>query len=178
MAWRLEPVRQAVRCARTSPPAANVCAPAATDGLFARAQLDEYKAAERDRERKRDRSARQRPADSSQQWAKRTKAKREQLFAEEAAAAKAACRAVDVTLAVKPKYISDGYLTCPRLYNHLQEAAEAERDWQERVREGRFVVLRVKPSLDLHTVEHLMSIRQRGIGWHTAWISACESKNK
>ena len=144
MAWRLEPVRQAVRCARTSPPAANVCAPAATDGLFARAQLDEYKAAERDRERKRDRSARQRPADSSQQWAKRTKAKREQLFAEEAAAAKAACRAVDVTLSVKPKYISDDYHKCPHAYNHLmsynhlksvQEAAEAERDWQERVRE-------------------------------------------
>ena len=75
---------------------------------------------------------------------------------------------MDVTLTVQRKYnISDACRICPRAYNQLmsynhlksvQEAAEAERDWQERVREGRFVVLRVKPSLDLHTVEHLMSI--------------------
>ena len=65
-----------------------------TQTCAAHSQLDDYKAAERER----DRSARQRPEDDGAQAAKRKKAKREQMAAEEVAAAMQACRAVACTV--------------------------------------------------------------------------------
>ena len=76
--------------ARLLSPLTQICA--------ARSQLDAYKAAERERESRRDRSARQRPEDDGAQAAKRKKAKREQSAAEEVAAARQACRAVACTV--------------------------------------------------------------------------------
>ena len=96
------------------------------------------------RESKRDRSARERAQDDGAQAAQRKRAKRDELSAEKAAAALAAakqeCCAVHCSLFVKPQYgviPSKSYLyePGPRLRTE-ERAAAAERDWQERVREG------------------------------------------
>ena len=132
----------------------------------ARAQLDDYKAAERERESKRDRSARERAQDDGAQAAQRKKAKRDQLEAEEAAAAvaaaKPACRAVQCQLQARAQVSP----SIPNGRYRQERVAAAERAWQERVREGRFVLLRVAPSHDLRHVigEHIHGARNRGRG--------------
>ena len=111
--------------------------------LFARAQLDDYKAAERVRESKRDRSARERAQDDGAQAAQRKRSKRERLAAEEYAAAFSALPHVECHVWVRRGI-------CPRALWHCgsptAEGKEAaERDWQERVRaSGRFVEFRVE----------------------------------
>ena len=99
--------------------------------------------AERERESKRDRSARQRADDDGAQAVKRKRAKREQL-------AEQALPVVSCALFVKPQYAliprKTTYYPATGSLCNAESAAAAERDWQERVREGRFVVFGVKPS--------------------------------
>jgi len=110
--------RRMVRRGGSNPHAARSLESELMARLFARAQLDDYKAAERVREFQRDRSARERAQDDGAQAAERKRVKRDQLAAEKDAAAYAAAkREVKVVHAcVRPS-----------------------------VREGRFVVLAVQP---------------------------------
>ena len=84
-----------------------------------------------------------------------------------------ACRAVECTLRVKPQHVlpsgtgryCDLDDSCFRNAQARAEAeAAAERDWQERVRAGRFVILRVKVSRDAmdEWQQRLTSRRFRG----------------
>ena len=117
---------------------------------MSRSQLDDYKAAERNRESKRDRSARQRPEDDGAQAAKRKRAKREQLLAAADAAARADAAAKQ---ALRPVQCS---CLLPSERRRFGSAAARDRDWQDRVREGRFVEFRVRPARDVLDLEVMM----------------------
>jgi len=145
------------------------------------AQLDDYKAAEREREGKRDRSARARPACDAERWANGKKVKRELLAAEWAAEQQQACRAVELTVRANgpPHTRANGYplpwdikaegdllIPCPKervkfiRMRNKQMAALRAAAWEEQVREGRFVRLHVWPS---HDYRHILEWkRSRG----------------
>ena len=131
--------------------------PERTRPLVRDLQDDDYKAAEREREHKRDRSTRERPKDDGAQAALRKKAKRDEQAERIAQSYRVVnCglfikRAVGLSQeAIKASQVdcscerSRFLCSCPR-FDPVKRAAEyraaSERDWQERARIGRDVVL-------------------------------------
>ena len=106
------------------------------------------------RESKRDRSARERAQDDGKQAAQRKRSKRERIAAEEYAAAFSALPHVECSL-----WVWRGREP-PSAFGTAEGKAAAERDWQERVREGRFVRLDVQPFYREHKLAE--DKRQRG----------------
>ena len=113
-------------------------------------QLDENKEVERARERKRDRSTRRRPEDDRDRAKRRMQAKRD----EQADRRAQGYRVIDCFFTVKPQHavehrgrvVHNAGRQWLAQYDPDETAAIAQRDWEERVRAGRYVMLSIWPS--------------------------------
>ena len=111
------------------------------------------------RESQRDRSTRERAQDDGAQAAERKRVKRDQQAAEKAAAAYAAAKrevkVVDFMVTGLMPAVRDGRgcVSARWMREKPAEFERAERDWQQRVREGRFVRLFLKPSRALQDLD-------------------------